>query len=85
MFKLHTFNCCNSQDVTFLQRKKLTEHASNVHKGRKKHLCPQCGKNFSEAGNLSKHIKAVHGYKQRNTGISDNCDTFHSKRYDKNV
>ena len=38
----------------FLRRHKI------IHEGQKDFKCNYCGKNFSQAGNVRKHIKKVH-------------------------
>ena len=36
------------------------KHIKTVHKGHKDFKCDSCGKSFTQAGNLGRHIKNVH-------------------------
>ena len=40
--------------------KLLEKHINSVHNGQKDHKCVTCGKQFSQAGTLKKHINSVY-------------------------
>ena len=45
----------------------MLKHIQEVHEGRKDYKCDECGKSFTQLGNMKKHIYIVHrGHKDYN-------------------
>ena len=46
-----------SKNIT---KKYMRDHINSVHNVQKDHKCDSCGKAFSKAGNLKRHINSAH-------------------------
>ena len=49
---------CNICEKTFKEKRRLVDHMTDVHSGRKD--CSQCTESFSNKRNLNRHIREVH-------------------------
>ena len=57
--KLEKEHKCDICQKVFKLYRLLTSHQKIVHENKKHHKCDSCGREFSDAGNLKRHIYAI--------------------------